>query len=598
MILRVWQQFLGLLTACFIGFSSPTFCILDSISPKATSNKEIPVATLRNLSIFPINGSRFRLSELIDAKAIVIVMRDWLCPTNREYGYHITLLETKYHKRGIRFIYNYVGRKKMEKWARKDLKTFKFKGAYNIDRKQSFVNALSAQTTEEIFILTPKTRRIIYKGPLNGKFQILNSPLKAKNSYVSNILEDIIISQHKLKTVQKIKAGGCAIARPKIKEKVFYKDVAPIIRNKCSTCHNPSGSSSINYLTYEDVAKRHKMFRYVIKNDLMPPWYLDPNTGPWRNDVSLTIREKAMLLKWLDQGVLKKESVPELLWKIKPNKTMELPDYSIHLPRSVEIPPEGSLSYKRFVISNDFKEDKWIKSVRFFLKPRIVHHATLNIMNSKFQSHEQELFSMSHWNKEHVLIRIPNGMLLSKDHELSDEIGIKLPRKAKLVFELHYESIGRKITDNYSHIHINFHERKPKYQYAALRINFRDINIPPHDSDYKSVQTYKVDKRIWLLSMNSHMHLRGKASEIFVINPKGQKTRIFGVDPFLAKFERTHRLKTPLLVEKGSVIECVNYFDNSTYNSMNPSASANVTYGFFIEDEMSICLLLSMISNE
>ena len=56
------------------------------------------------------------------------------------------------------------------------------------------------------------------------------------------------------------------------------------------------------------------MFKYVIENDLMPPWSVDPNTGPWEKDLSLTVREKAVLLKWLKEGTPKKGEKTRKLW--------------------------------------------------------------------------------------------------------------------------------------------------------------------------------------------------------------------------------------------------------------------------------------------
>ena len=61
----------------------------------------------------------------------------------------------------------------------------------------------------------------------------------------------------------------------------------------------------MNYLTYEDVAGRRSMFKYVIENDLMPPWPVDPNLEPLKNDLSLSVKEKYILLRWVDEGYVK-----------------------------------------------------------------------------------------------------------------------------------------------------------------------------------------------------------------------------------------------------------------------------------------------------
>ena len=87
------------------------------------------------------------------------------------------------------------------------------------------------------------------------------------------------------------------------------------------------------------------------------------------------------------------------------------------------------------------------------------------------------------------------------------------------------------------------------------------------------------------------MHLRGKASSIFVIDPKGARKRIFGVDPYIKTFERSYMLKHPLIIYKNSIVECVNWFDNSKDNPLNPNPNKEVNFGLFTEDEMSECYL-------
>ena len=137
--------------------------------------------------------------------------------------------------------------------------------------------------------------------------------MSQKNHYVSDILEAIAFG--KSIEPKEIPAPGCIINRPVIKKKVFWKDVAPIIQKKCTVCHNPSGSAPIDYVSYEDVTGRRAMFKYVIANNLMPPWFVDPNTGPWNDDLSLTPREKALLLKWISDGSLKQTKKTQFLWR-------------------------------------------------------------------------------------------------------------------------------------------------------------------------------------------------------------------------------------------------------------------------------------------
>lgn len=558
---------------------------------------------LPDLPFFPINGSRFRLSELKNIKAIVIVMREKNCPISGKYGHQITHIEKEYTPKGVQFIYNYVGTTRSDQNAQEDLERFKFKGPYVIDSRQKIIDALGATTTGEVFILTPE-RKLIYKGPLDDRFHFpVRTKSKEKNHYVTDILKTLILDKKIIP--QELEAPGNLILRPMVKSKVYFKDVAPVIRKKCTNCHNPEGTGLMDFISYKDIVGRGAMFKYVIERDLMPPWYVDPNTGPFQDDISLTLKEKALLLQWIKQGFQKKKGGNEILWskrkKLKSSK--DKPDYVISLPEKVTVPAEGASFYKRFVIQTSFKEAKWIKSVQYILKPKIVHHFDIYIMNPSYKyntkRNENRVGDFDYYEEFiNLITTVPPSFNSSIKYDINKQhkdAGMRLPHKAKLVVEAHYESIGRKLVDDESRVLIYFHKKTPKYEILNRVSYAEDINIPPYESNYKVEDSHKVHNTMTLVDIATHTHLRGKASAIFLMNPKGVKKRIFGIDPFTKTFERIYTFKKPLIIEKGSTLKCINWFDNSAKNPMNPAPEKYVVQGLFIEQEMSLCFFRFLV---
>ena len=328
------------------------------------------------------------------------------------------------------------------------------------------------------------------------------------------------------------------------------------------------------------------MFKYVIKQDLMPPWYLDPNTGPFKEDISLTLEEKALLLKWAEDGFLKKKN--RRLWAKKSAKA--LADYIIPLPEKIAVPAEGPAIYKRFLIRTNFKEDKWIKNIKFIVKPKVVHHYLVYVMDPSFSTMSR---FFDHYDKAVNLLHLinfdPDSSSYNDVQAIHKEAGIRLPRGSKLILELHYEPTGQKTMDDKTQIHINFHKKKPKFEIITYVYGSKKINIPPYEPNYKIEGSFKVNKTMPLVLLGSHMHLRGKASSIVVIDPNGTKKRIFGIDPFLPAFQSLYRLKKPYIVRKGSTIKCLNWFDNSQTNPVNPNPSKYVRFGWGAKDEMATC---------
>ena len=104
--------------------------------------------------------------------------------------------------------------------GKKDLERFGFKAPYFVDSKQTVANALSAKTTGDVFILTPK-RRVIYRGPLDDQFHLLRSALKPKSNYVSDILDGILAGE--AVEPKELPAPGCIVSRPVVKKKLFLR---------------------------------------------------------------------------------------------------------------------------------------------------------------------------------------------------------------------------------------------------------------------------------------------------------------------------------------------------------------------------------------
>ena len=247
--------------------------------------------------------------------------------------------------------------------------------------------------------------------------------------------------------------------------------------------------------------------------------------------------------------------------------------------------------YKYFLIPTSFEKDRWVKNVLFFEKSKVIHHVVLFIMDESFSIPKEEINSVSARTKV-------KGILSSTERYAKKDIGYRLAKNSKIILEIHYESIGQEVIDNWTHIKINFYKEKPKYQTLMYALATKKINIPAYHSNYKTKVSHKVEKEMTLFSISPHMHLRGKASSLFVISPEGIRKKIFSVDPYLYNFQKDYILRESLKITKGSTLECKNWFDNSLSNPSNPDPTKNVFWGNMSDDEMSICFLTFLIPSD
>src|SRR5258706_7579479 len=68
----------------------------------------------------------------------------------------------------------------------------------------------------------------------------------------------------------------------------FNKDIAPIIFDRCGTCHHPGGMAPFSLLTYAAAKQRASLIAAVTKSRTMPPWKAEPGYGEFIGQQPLT----------------------------------------------------------------------------------------------------------------------------------------------------------------------------------------------------------------------------------------------------------------------------------------------------------------------
>jgi mono/diheme cytochrome c family protein len=129
----------------------------------------------------------------------------------------------------------------------------------------------------------------------------------------------------------------------------YAADVAPILQARCQSCHRPRQVGPFPLLTYDDARRWGQAIREAVDELRMPPWHADPRYGRFENDRSLSARERATILAWVDQGMASgapgaappPRSFPEG-WSIG------RPDAVVELPEPFAVPASGTVPYQGF----------------------------------------------------------------------------------------------------------------------------------------------------------------------------------------------------------------------------------------------------------
>lgn len=403
-------------------------------------------------------------------------------------------------------------------------------------------------------------------------------------------------------------ATGIAKQDPPAPTPTFYRDVLPILQERCQVCHRAEGIAPTAFESYAQTRPYASAIAATTKNRSMPPWFADPKVGQFSNDPSLTQEEIAKLVAWAEAGAPAgnaEEAPPPRHWA--QGWSIAQPECVIKMAKAVALPASGDVDYTYEIVPTGFKEDRWVRAVEILPALRgNVHHAVVYVRppDSNWLKHAPvgEPFTAesltdpedrrgAHWTDSDVLLVYAPG---SSPDNWPEGMAKFIPAGSDLVFQMHYTTNGRAAKDRTS-VGMIFAKGAPAKRVLTLQLTNDHFVIPPGVPDYRVEARGTLPNDATLLSFFPHMHLRGKAFEYNVIRRgKGaggdEQTE---VEPLLRvryhfHWQMSYRLAEPIFLKAGTELQAVAWYDNSRANPHNPDPDAAVRWGEQTYDEMMI----------
>jgi mono/diheme cytochrome c family protein len=373
----------------------------------------------------------------------------------------------------------------------------------------------------------------------------------------------------------------------------FTKDVAPILYKNCAYCHRPGEIAPMSLMTYRDARPWAKSIREKVLDGTMPPWHADPHYGSFKNDRRLSKQDIDTIVAWVDGGVKEGNSkdlppAPRFAegWQIGK------PDVVLSMTREYEVPAEGVVNYQYFLVPTGFTEDRWIQAAEVRPGNRaVVHHVIVFVAGPEAARQRGGLFRQG--GIEGLVGTAPGEAPMV----LPGGVGRLIKAGSTLVLQMHYTPNGTAQKDRTS-VGIVF-SRNPieKASTGGAAMN-RWFAIPAGDDNYavRSIYNFKEDSHI--INLMPHMHLRGKDFEYRLIYPDGTSKIILAVPHYSFNWQTRYEFKEPVAAPKGSRLECVAHFDNSTKNKWNPDPTKTVRWGPQTWEEMMIGFVGFTLDNQ
>lgn len=380
----------------------------------------------------------------------------------------------------------------------------------------------------------------------------------------------------------------------------FYKDILPILQDKCQSCHRDGEPAPMPLVSYDQTRPWAGKMAAAVAMKMMPPWFADPRYGHFANDPSLSEQEIAVIGAWAHAGAPAgnaAEAPAPRKWNSGWN--IPRPDAIIAMPKPVLIPAQGEVEYTYEIVPTHFSEDKWVQMAEERpSSPAHVHHAVVYIRppGSDWLRHAPvgEAFTandLSDPDERRQAHETTSDLMLvyapgSAADQWPDGMAKFIPAGSDLVFQMHYTTNGEAAKDQTS-VGLVFAKTTPKHKVITLQLNNHALVIPPGAEDFRVEVQGTLPNDAILLSLFPHMHLRGKRFEYDIIHDDGSVEPLLRVN-YHFHWQLSYRLAEPRLLKAGTRLRAVAWYDNSRNNPHNPDPEKTVTWGDQTSQEMMV----------
>jgi hypothetical protein len=380
----------------------------------------------------------------------------------------------------------------------------------------------------------------------------------------------------------------------------FTKDVAPILQRHCQSCHRPGEAGPFSMLTYEDVRPWTGAIKLAVQQRVMPPWFADPKFGHFSNERSLTESEIHTLLSWAAEGAHKGDlkDMPAPM-NFTEGWGIPKPDVVLQLPKPFPVPESGMVEYQYVIVPTGFSKDTWVQAAEVRPTERaVVHHIIAFVRepgSNYFKDQKPGVFfeaPPAKTDEKTDTSALPSDFLVG--YAPGQPAEILQPGQEKLikagsdiVFEVHSTPNGKAVMDQ-TKLGLVLARETPKDRVQTLSASNGTFKIPPGDPDYRVDASFVVGRQVVLSALHPHMHTRGKDFEYRLVFPNGETRTILQVPAYNWHWQLWYNLQEPIVLPKGTKIECTAHFDNSAKNTENPDPTKTVIWGQQNWDEMMV----------
>jgi peroxiredoxin len=164
-----------------------------------------------NFRLVDHRGDPHALQDLANKKAIVIMVQGNGCPIVRQALPALAEVRKRYQGQGVEFLLLNSNLQDKRELVAKEAEEFKIDFPILLDEGQHVGTALGVMRTSEVFVIEPKSWKLVYRGPMDDRLSY-ERQRPVQHHYLTDAL-DAVVAGRAVKT-PKADGVGCLVNFP------------------------------------------------------------------------------------------------------------------------------------------------------------------------------------------------------------------------------------------------------------------------------------------------------------------------------------------------------------------------------------------------
>jgi len=403
---------------------------------------------------------------------------------------------------------------------------------------------------------------------------------------------------------------------PSASNPTWHRDVHAIVAESCSGCHTPGAIAPFVLESYKDVFVRRDLIRQQVESRKMPPWPPGPGCAEYANDGSLSDKDRATLISWLDRGAPEGDPGDARAVSPPPSAALSRMDRELRLAAPYA-PLKSPDEYRCFLL--DWPETQRRYVTGFVAKPgnsAIVHHALVFIATPDRVAQFQALDDADP-APGYACFGGPGGVTPvlgawapgSRGGDFPSGTGVRIDPGSKLILQVHYHFVGGLPQVDQTSIQLKLDDAVAREAFLLpwadpSWVNSHTMDIPAGNSDVRRSFVFAPASFLGFITNDvipagpftvyaaaSHQHLRGTRSHIEIQRANGGAECLLDIPRWDFHWQGAYTLKTPTRVQGGDSLSIECHWDNSAKNQPGGVAPRDLNWGEGTDDEMCLGFL-------